>query len=198
LFEALHHGIRAAETALGFFFHMAMTLIFGMLIALMLVERPAMRHEDQLIQLWIYIPAAVLWIAVDLPSLWNNWRVAFGSERPLPVASAMRQHRLPWLLRPVLAIWWLLHFAFGALGVLLANQISKSENLDPHEGVALGIFLAFAYGLAANGFVVYAMASLVRSRRLLERAWSLRLFVDVGLALLGILLARLGVKLPTG
>src|SRR4051812_42747651 len=84
LIESLHSGIKALETAFGFFFHMVITLILGMLIVLMLSDLNAIRPSERAATLWVCASAAVLWALIDVPSLWNNWRAAFSADRPLP------------------------------------------------------------------------------------------------------------------
>jgi hypothetical protein len=192
--QSLNRVIQAIETGLGFFFHMALTLIFGMLIGLMLFDLPRLSPRDGNATLWIFLPMAALWLAVDAPSLWHNWRAAFSPDRPVLVAAAMRQFTAPLLLRPIVALWWLLHFAFGVYFILLSGHLGADAR-DRNPEIALTFFLAFAYGLATNGFLIYAIASLVHSRRILERVWSFRILIDLALAALGAAVAQWHIKI---
>jgi hypothetical protein len=110
------------------------------------------------------------------------------------MAATLRQRRWPLVLRPLVFLWWLGHFAFGACAVLLADDINR-EFESRSAGMIFSLFLAFSYGLAANGYLIFAVGSLTRNLRVLQRVWSARLIVDVALALLGLLLAKMHVSL---
>jgi hypothetical protein len=101
---------------------------------------------------------------------------------PLAVAMALRLPRIPIGLRPLLSVWWLLHFGAGAmlgLGVYLATK----QLLAAQAGALLVIPFLLDFGVlfAANLYLLMAVAVLGRNPTLWMKFWRWRILVDLAL-----------------
>lgn len=176
------------EKWLTMFFANVVTLMLGMLIALMGLDRDVARTPRDLA---IFVVAGGMWLALDVPYLWRVWRVAFeegdgGDRKPYAYEVARRQKVLPVLLRPLVALWWLGHFAFGVAGALYTHTLSFEG--EPVVVWILSFLMVTSYGFAANGYLMLGVCALTRSERVRERVWRMRGLIDIGLGVVGSML----------
>ena len=173
--------VEETETWVGAFFTSFVTLAIGGLIAFMIEHELSKPHWP----LYAWIAAAIVWLLLDFPAaLW--WWITARRDRPAAVAAALKQPRFPFLLRPLVAFWWLIHFTFGLFFVYLAHFQGE---IAPDEDPAMR-YVVFAMGvgycLVANGFLVNAVAALRHSRAAVEHVWARRWFVDAAVVLAGV------------
>jgi hypothetical protein len=113
---------------------------------------------------------------------------------PLAVMMAVLLPRFPWLLRPLLGLWWLAHFSSGvflALGTGPAFE-SAFPNWSPEARFLLAQAFGFTFIFAANLYLMLALGLFVRRSGTLCQLWRWRLVVDAAVLLAAILLSRLG------
>src|SRR5690606_38574885 len=135
---------------------------------------------------------------LDVPYAIRLWRCLWNGQHPIAIEAARRSWRPgSWLLRVPLALWWLGHFLFGVVFVLLldlnAGAASGSSSQLPGDDAALDV-AQFVMGLAlayvANGFLVLALTTAGWDDRWLRKAWRYRLLVDFSLALAAVWIGR--------
>ena len=122
---------------------------------------------------------AVLWVLLDLPFLWRLWTSqSEHRDHPIPLYVAARQPLLHPILRPVVAAWWLAHFAAAvALGISM-------ERIAPMDLPILSLFL-FWCAFMSNIFLIHAVTALTRGPAV-QRVWNSRGVLDLGLVIVGL------------
>ena len=104
---------------------------------------------------------------------------------PLAVLIAGRLPRIPWLLRPVVSLWWTAHFAgAAALGMLACDfllRILKGAPLQQQLFLPLVFYVPLLF--AANLYLLLAAAVFYRDPAVHARLWSWRLVIDLALGL---------------
>lgn len=112
---------------------------------------------------------------------------SFTASRVRPVALLVvdRLTRVSILLRPFLTLWWLAHFAAGAIIGLFASRMVIDVLNNPAWAFLVVLPVAFqvAFLFAVNLYLVMAIAVLCQDRRLPEFVWRWRLSVDLLLSL---------------
>jgi hypothetical protein len=107
---------------------------------------------------------------------------------PLAVLIAGKLPPIPWLLRPVLGLWWTAHFAgAAALGTLAYDcllEILKGAPFQQRVFLPLGIYVPLLY--AANLYLLLAAAVFFRNPTVHTRLWRWRLVVDLAFALIAL------------
>lgn len=108
-------------------------------------------------------------------------QIARGPSRPLALLVADRVRGVPVLLRPIVGLWWLGHFAGGALIGHWASRMFAGVLNNPGFGflVVVPLALQFALLFAVNLYLVMAVAVVSRDRRPHEFVWRWRLAIDV-------------------
>jgi hypothetical protein len=99
---------------------------------------------------------------------------------PLAVVMAIRLPNIPRLLRPIVSLWWLIHFAAGAcvgLGVFLATQ--RGLQAYPIMRVLVPLILDLGVLFAANLYLLLALALLFGTPHLWLKLWRMRLALDL-------------------
>ncbi len=119
---------------------------------------------------------------------WINWGWARTSLElpappvPLPLAVVMtiRLPQIPWLLRPVLSVWWFAHFAAGAgFGFALYLATAKKLNGDPVTRIIVPLLLDFGILFATNLYLLLAVAVLFGTPHLWLKLWRARFVFDL-------------------
>jgi hypothetical protein len=171
------------EGGLGMFFGTLLTLMLAGLIVYM--NQDAWESRDYLDRA-AWGAGAVAWLVLDVPYLVRLWRTAFRGPAPITFETANRQRVAPLPLRPLLALWWLLHFATAAwLSLLTTTLVFGDEPVMAHT---LRFFLATSYCYAANGYLMNAICALTRSPGARLAVWRRRGLIDVALGVAGALL----------
>jgi hypothetical protein len=172
------HG---AEKWLTMFFANVLTIMVGSFIGFMGTDRDVARTP---LEQGLWAAAGGMWLVLDVPYLWRVWRVAFegrgGEAVPFALEVARRQRVWPVVLRPVVAVWWLGHFAVGATFAVMSHSLESLAGMN-----ALAFLLVTSYGFAANGYLMLGVCALTRSERVRERVWRMRGVVDIGLGVVG-------------
>ena len=181
--QPLAGAAHKVEGVLGMFFGTLLTLMLAGLIVYM--NQDAWESRDDM-QRSAWAAGAVAWLALDVPYLIRLWRTAFRGPPPITFETANRQRVAPLLIRPPLALWWLLHFATAAWFSLLTTTLVIGD--DPVMAHALSFFLATCYGYAANGYLMNAVCALTRSPTVRLAVWRRRGLIDVALGVIGALL----------
>ena len=126
----------------------------------------------------------VLWILLDVPflwRLWSSWSNHGNHEMILHVAG--RQPLLPAILRPLVAMWWMGHFA---LALVLGAFTEKIAPVDPPTVAVTFLLLGmFWCAFASNIFLIHAVTALTRGPAV-QRVWNWRGVYDLGLVAVGV------------
>jgi len=115
------------------------------------------------------------------------WVAAIKTDLPFGPAVAMRQPRIPVLLRPAVAAWWVAHFVGGT-----ALAYSTRHMLPPGSAPFVAAFLTFCWGAMANTHAMLAIGTFTKDSRVLANAWSWRTRWDILSGILTGLLSWLG------
>jgi hypothetical protein len=181
--DPLMTAARTVEDGLSMVVGNLLTLMLGMLIGLGATE-PA-RWSSTASQV-TYGGLALGWVVLDLPYLVLLWRVAFRGKRPWAFETANRRWMAPLALRPLIALWWFAHFAFGVHTALTTPALVKDS--DPWIVLGINFLLTTSYGFAANGYLMLAVCALTRSPTARLAVWRRRGLIDVALGVAGALL----------
>lgn len=104
----------------------------------------------------------------------------------VPLAIAMAIRLPPWhgLIRPLVAVWWLSHFAAAAfLGHVVATIAARGLNNPGWMlSVPLTMLATFAFLFAGNLYLMLAVAACVKRPGVWLIVWRYRFFLDVVLA----------------
>jgi hypothetical protein len=188
LLATLESILQGLEAWVGAFFTSLLCLTIGVPLLITAVGGPFMRDVEG--KWWAVLSAlAMLWLWFDAPHLYRTWSSAARGDRPLAPAVARRQPVLPILLRPVVGLWMLAHFAMGVMFAIMMEQMTPSgDDGGRTTGDAVfGAVLALFYTFAANGFLVSAVKALTGSDRWVGRVWSCRVVIDLALVGVGTL-----------
>jgi hypothetical protein len=172
--------VRWIENHLVLIFSFGLTVILA--VALISMMCAGWDQQPPAVHVLMIVPIT-MWMLLDIPHV--MFLLDGGARRSahLALAVAEKMPVLPWLLRPLVAGWWLMHFAFG---LCVALMLAASESFT-HSGAELAIrfVLASSLGFAANGYLVLAAAALTRSETIRHWTWRFRLAIDVGVGLVG-------------
>ena len=129
---------------------------------------------------WIVV---ALWLLLDVPflsRLWRSWLRRESHEIAL-YAAALQPLRHP-ILRPLVASWWLGHFALAIqIGLVLENSFP----MDPQVGLVIFMLFIFFAAYASNIFLIHAVTALTRGPAV-QRVWNWRGVYDLGLVAVGV------------
>jgi hypothetical protein len=127
-----------------------------------------------------WIVAGALWLALDVPYLLRLVFVARRGLSPFALEAARRGKLMPLPLRPIIAAWWLGHFAAPFWLVwMLAHHGQGAVRLP----IGFDFLMMLIWGLTANGFLMLAVCALTPSDRVRRTAWRFRVLTDLGLAI---------------
>jgi hypothetical protein len=125
------------------------------------------------------ILTGVLWALLDVPYLLRLRFVVRNDLKPFAFEAAVAVQPRGFLLRPVIAVWWLGHFAIPFWLVVVLAHAPIPHQRHP---MALHFVIMFMWGLTANGFLMLAVCSCTSSERIQQIAWRFRILTDVALA----------------
>ncbi|MGE5610851.1 MAG: hypothetical protein ACM359_16490 [Bacillota bacterium] len=165
---------------------MTSTLFLGLGVILLwcYVVADAGRHPGFL-RLGITIALAMVGFVADICFVLLVLQAFFSHAPKLPAAVAVKQYLFPWPLRPILAAYWLLHFAGGAFMAVGMEVLMVVNRRDSHLGggeIVFMMVLAYVFTYAANTYLLAAVAALTRNPRVLVITWRLRLLTDLVIA----------------
>jgi hypothetical protein len=132
-----------------------------------------------------FLALVVLWLALDLPYLLRLWRNVL-KQVPHPVLAVATNARMwPLPIRPLIAAWWLAHFA--AVAVMICFVPAGGELAI---GRVTAFFLSTCFGFVANGYLIMATASMFKSDRLRRKVWRARVLIDLAVGAVSFLTLR--------
>ena len=108
-------------------------------------------------------------------------------ERPFGPAAALRQWRLPIVLRIIPCAWSLAHFLLGAGFATGLSLIAPHEAIRTHVLIAA---LAFIFTSAANLHLLMAVSALGHFPRAIHAIWRWRFLIDLIVSLLPMVLKK--------
>jgi hypothetical protein len=170
------------ESALGTFWAILIAIGFICLIAVTAESLPGANLGAYAI--WLLF--VIAWCVLEVPFLWRVVTAARNDEVPVALYAAARQPLRHILLRPFIALWWLMHFGFGLGLAFLTEVLHEPSERQPWLATGVTFFLVLCYGYAANIFLIHAVSSLTRSR-LVQFVWDWRGLFDVGMVVAGII-----------
>jgi hypothetical protein len=173
--------MNAVEDWLGLFFGVVLVIGFGGWI----VTCSQLDWADALWpRRWEWIVAGLFWLFLDVPYLWQLAVTAHKRRKPFALQVAVRKRLPTLLLRPLIGIWWLGHFAVGIQGAsaIHARKLGNDNRLD----LTNTFFMVACLEFAANGFLMLGVCALTSSKGIRRTVWRLRVLIDFGLALLSV------------
>jgi hypothetical protein len=176
-------GRERLEDGLAMLFGNLVTLMLGMLIGLLIVGEGERQSVAERV---FFISLAAGWLLLDVPYLVRLWHVAFRGNHPWALETAKRQRLMPVPMRPIIALWWLAHFACGAWFSLSSTLMFSPDERLPVA--ALSLFMGFCYGVATNGYLIIGVCALTTSQSIREACWRWRFLLDLALGVGGALL----------
>ena len=115
----------------------------------------------------------------------QTWPPAeFAMTPSLAVNVACRIPQIPFLLRPLLSLWWLVHFVAGAvLGFGISRLAIRGLNQQSAFVVILALVLQVGFLFAVNLYLLMAISVFIRDAPKLEKLWGWRFPLDLTVSL---------------
>lgn len=102
---------------------------------------------------------------------------------PFAVELGLSVPTTPWLVRLMLSVWWLGHFAAGLLAALGVHSWVEASFVHILPRVVAPILLHLGLTISANLYLILAGASLLRDPEFLTRLWGSRFLIDMAISL---------------
>jgi hypothetical protein len=166
--------------------------VLGFLMTIATLVGPEWTLRDKLVAVTAFVvgtPLAIVLVRTVVRVLELSQPLLFSREPAKSrlsfseaVFQATRYPGLPWPLRPLLTLWWLLHFAGGVVVAVAAGQAWSLAAFSPKAIVVQTVLpqvLGLAYAFAGNLYLALALGVLVRRPLLLQRLWKWRLLSDI-------------------
>jgi hypothetical protein len=157
----------------------------------------AYRHTSRfLMDPSVWPVAASMIVTVVLDGYFLFLLMSQYTKHPLNLALAVagRHRRLPLVVRPFIAAFWLAHLLVSVVAAVQIEHATRKGPMDWTDMVSMAVYVAFLT-YAGNMFLVMAMSSLTGRARWLEWTWRLRLLVDLGVVFAAPLISSLGMAL---
>jgi hypothetical protein len=191
--ETQWEKIATATTPLGAAvqkFEDGASMLFANLLTLMILMLVGLEVQEfwqraKALEQAAYIAIGLAWIALDIPYLARLWRVSFRGNHPWAFETAQRQWIAPVPLRPIIALWWLAHFAIGVWFALGTTALIKPG--DPLAMHVLNFLITTSYGFAANGYLILSVCAMTRSQGARDAIWDRRGLLVLALGVAGAL-----------
>jgi len=172
--------LRIVEATIGAFFTFA--LGFALLLA-SLVLGYALWHGPGR---WLVLPLAIP-VCLELRFLYVLKVKLEEGHYPFAPYFAMQYRRWPLVLRPVVAIWWLAHFAAGIAAIILADNILVMNMTDWNTRVlrsVLFVAVSFTIAYSANLFLLLTVTAIGGGRPAVSLFWRYRFLLDLAVAVI--------------
>ena len=161
--------------------------LLGMALAVAVVLVCILQIED--IQKLSLMNQILSWLAVVLICLMESMYVILlvttsSADAVIPPITevAMRQPRLPKLLRPVVAAFWLAHFLFLiALIYILHEEAGTPSSLIGWAGI---YFWNFLFDFLAYGYLLLIVTAFTKDAKIISNLWKHRGLISSVIALL--------------
>lgn len=169
------------ESALGLAFSGFLSLLW-LFPGLYVLAGVKSRHAERVAAMWIAWAASLVLLGFSFRFYARSLN---GASHPVPISIALRQRRWPSMMKPVVALWWL---AIGAGMVLGAEWVIRQyagfREDQKLVRYAATVGVLFASAVAANTYLLLAVAAVARSPGLLRAIWRGRIVVDLAAAFL--------------
>jgi hypothetical protein len=172
----------------------AIGLVIGALFIAMCVMTVTHTVDPKLhLPQWAGWPLLVASVLFDGWFIFSVYRCLDRRELPLGPALAIRQRRLPSMLRVLQALWWLVRvgilvvLAFRLEQVMAANTHYWGEGADVNLATVVMTFFIFGVTFSANLYMMLTISVFIRDIAKLERIWRWRLAVDVAITIAAVI-----------
>ncbi len=139
-------------------------------------------HGDPDVWLWRAILIAIA--SAELGSFWLMFRCCRSGAFPLR-RLPQSQVWIPLLLRPIVAGWWLVHFAGLAVGIhFFLPTFFGGNNVRPALALhLLGLVWLVFLEFSSNAYLILGVGALTRNQAINRCAYNLRLVIDLLIAI---------------
>lgn len=162
-------------------FFAALTIIT--LLGIVFITKP--KHVMHEIPPWAWLPLLIVMAPAQVYSQVLAWRKIAAKLVPTPLAIAESQIRFPALLRPCIAIVWLINFVLGVGIVVSLSRPQPGVPIGPIEILVIAL-LSFWLSFAANVYLLLAIKTMTDNKRILRSIARRRLLIDVAITILAI------------
>lgn len=159
------------------------------LYGIVFITKPKVVMHD--IPPWMWLPLLIIIAPAQVYAKCLSWLTIFAGQAPSGPAIAVRQKKIPRLLKPVVALLWLCNFC---IGVGIVASLSKPHPGNPASPLAMVVLVAaitFWLAFAANIYLLLAVRTLTLNELVLHRVWKARLWIDLAMTVLGMIYYRL-------
>jgi hypothetical protein len=141
-------------------------------------------HE---IQPWMWLPLLIIMAPAQIYAQFLSWSTIFSRILPSGPAIAMRQRKIPHLLKTSVALIWLCNFCIGVGIVVSLSKPHPGNPAPPFAAVVLVMMIAFWLVFAANVYLLLAIRTLTLNEFVLHRVWKYRCWIDLTIILFGMI-----------
>ena len=153
------------------------------------ITKPNQVMHDIPPEMWL--PLLVVMAPAQIYAQLLSWSTIFAGKAPTGPAIAVRQMKIPGLLKPAVALVWLCNFCIG-FGIVVS--LSKPHGAHPETSLALVMLvtiIAFWLAFAANVYLLLAVRTLTLNEYVLHRVWRYRLWIDLAMVVFATIYYRL-------
>jgi hypothetical protein len=158
-------------------------LVIVTLSGIVFVTKPKVVMHD--IPPWMWLPLLIVMTPAQIYGQFLSWTTIFMGKAPSGPAIAIRQRKIPDLLKPAVALLWLCNFCVG-FGIVMS--LSKPHPGNPAPSIAavvIVMMIAFWLAFAANVYLLLAIRTLTLNENVLNRVWKYRLWIDLVMVVCG-------------
>ena len=160
------------------------------LCGIVFITRPRAVMHDIRPEMWL--PLLLLTGPAQIYAQYLSWTTIFAGNAPTGPAIAVRQVRIPGLLRPAIAALWLCNFVVGfGIVVSLSKPHAGNPQPPPLAAIVIVTMIGFWLAFAANVYLLLAVRTLTLNERVLHRVWKFRLWFDLAMVVTGAIYYRL-------
>jgi hypothetical protein len=137
------------------------------------------------IEFYWLLPVYLAIAACEVIFLYSLKEALEAPDYPFAPWFALKRRRLPIILRPAAAVWWLSHFLVGIAGAILLQSIAFKNEHGWHAHVTHGlifVIVSFTVAYSANLYALLALSAVGFGEPAIRLIWRCRLFVDLGIA----------------
>jgi hypothetical protein len=166
--------LEVVEGAVGAFFATVLAVLAcSLIIFLPMIEQPTRMGMT------LAVIAAACWLWHDPRQVLWMWRAVWRGHRPAALVAARCQRPALLPLRPIISLWWLLHFAMaGFLAIVTERSLGRDVE------AVVGFILLFAYTYVANSYLLLAVSAFTSNERALRIVWHARILIDIGVVVI--------------
>jgi hypothetical protein len=132
------------------------------------------------------------WVYLDLRHLTAVWAAMRAGVQPLAPYVALRHPPPPMLLRPLVALWWLAHFALALVLIVIIAEVDRSafnakDGADRFVALLAVFFASLGCTYCANAYLMLILTTFTSDSLRVARVWSKRFLFDLLIASLSLL-----------